>query len=111
MEQQIPTVPVIESYPVSLNVTYPEKSSRLLALLSLLFIFPKALILIPHLFMLWLLGIASALAWIISQFVVLFTGKYPKSFFDIVVNVLRWQLRVNAYLMGLTDKYPPFSLS
>jgi len=24
---------------------------------------------------------------------------------------LRWQLRVNAFFLGLTDEYPPFRLS
>lgn len=99
-----------EKYPVDIIIPYPEKSSRLLALLSLLFLIPKVIILIPHLFVLWVLGILAGLAWIIGQFAVLFTGKYPKSFFDFIVGFSRWQVRLNAYLMGLTDKYPPFTL-
>ncbi|MGE5392715.1 MAG: DUF4389 domain-containing protein [Candidatus Saccharibacteria bacterium] len=111
MEQtSTPQPPVLESRPITLTVTYPEQSSRLLALCSILFMFPKMLLLIPHYFVLWLLGFIMVLVWIVSQFAVLFTGRYPRSFFDYIVSVLRWQIRVNGYLLGLTDQYPPFSL-
>lgn len=112
--QYDPTAPVAISaavdYPVKLSVIYPEQSSRLLALLSLLFFIPKIIILIPHLFVVGFLGFIASFAWIFGQFAVLFTGKYPKGFFDFIVGVMRWQLRVNGYLMGLTDQYPPFSM-
>jgi len=47
----------------------------------------------------------------VAWFAILFTGKYPRSFFDLVVGVLRWSIRVDAYAVLLvTDKYPPFEL-
>lgn len=98
-------------YPVKVEVTYPEQSSRLLALLSILFIVPKAILVIPHFVILYVFSIVSFVAWILSQFAVLFTGRYPKGMFDFIVGVTRWQTRASAYFMGLTDKYPPFSLS
>lgn len=100
-----------QEYPVNLTIPYPEQSSRLLALCSLLFLFPKMIILIPHLVALWLLGIVAMFAWIFAQFAVLFTGKHPVGMFDFLVGFFRWQLRVNAYFMGLTDTYPPFSMN
>jgi len=99
-----------EKYPVEYNVQYPERSSRLLALLFLLFLIPKAFLLIPHFIILWFLGMVSFFLAVIAQFAVLFTGQHPKALFDFIAGVQRWGIRVNAYFLGLTDKYPPFSL-
>ena len=96
-------------YPVTFDAAYPEKSSRLLALLGLLF-FLKAILLIPHIIILYFLGIAAMIATWIAYAAILFTGKYPRSLFDFVAGVMRWQMRINAWMFGLTDKYPPFGL-
>ena len=99
-----------EVYPVNLEIKYPENSSRLLALLGIPCFFLKALLLLPHLIIMWFLNIACAIAAWFALWVVLFTGKYPKTFFDFISGVLRWQIRLNAWVFGLTDKYPPFTL-
>ncbi len=99
-----------EEYPVKIEINYPEHSSRALALATILFVIPKMLILIPHFILLYLVQVFALLAWIFGQLAVLFTGKYPKDLFDFVAGSLRWNTRVSAYLMGLCDKYPPFSL-
>ncbi|MBI3231884.1 MAG: DUF4389 domain-containing protein [Candidatus Doudnabacteria bacterium] len=106
---QTPNMP--EKYPVSLEVAYPEKSSRLLAFFTILFLIPKVVIMAPHFVVLYFLAIVAFLVWIYGQLAVLFTGRYPRGAFDFIVGVQRWQARTNAYFMGLTDKYPPFSLS
>ncbi len=97
-------------YPVNLFVEYPEKSSRLLSFFTLLLMIPKAIMLVPHLILLYLLEIARFVAAIFAQFAVLFTGRYPRGIFDFVVGVYRWQMRINSFMLGLADKYPPFSL-
>ena len=71
----------------------------------------KWLLAIPHYVVLLFLYIAVVFLSVIGWFVVLFTGRYPRSFHDFVVGVLRWSLRVEAYALVLvTDRYPPFRL-
>ena len=66
---------------------------------------------IPHYIVLFFLYIAGVVLSVIGWFVVLFTGRYPRSFHDFVVGILRWSLRVEAYAFVLvTDRYPPFQL-
>jgi hypothetical protein len=94
---------------VSFDVRYPESSSRLLALLAIFFWF-KLLLIIPHGIILYALWIAVFVTNYIAQWVILFTGKYPRGLFDFGVGVQRWSLRVTAWLNGWTDQYPPFGM-
>lgn len=89
------------------EVPYPENISRSSVLLRFLFGF--FYVMIPHGFILLLLGMAVNVISTIAWFLVLFTGKYPKSMFDFVVSYLRWSQRVSLYLAYMTDTYPPFS--
>jgi len=47
---------------------------------------------------------------VVAWFAVLITGRYPRGMFDFLVGVMLWGVRVSAYLLLLTDRYPPFSL-
>ncbi len=94
---------------VRFDIDYPERSSRWLALATLLLMIPKGVMLIPHLVILYILSFLSLIVVIIAQFAVLFTGRYPRGMFDLVAGILRWQTRVSAYICGLTDTYPPFT--
>ncbi|OGG72740.1 hypothetical protein A3A38_03710 [Candidatus Kaiserbacteria bacterium RIFCSPLOWO2_01_FULL_53_17] len=99
-----------EQNSVQVTIPAPEKSSRLLAAMTLLFMIPKMIILIPHLIVLWFLGIAGFFAALAGQIVVLFTGTYPPQMHEFVIGVVRWRVRLAAYLFGLRDEYPPFTL-
>jgi Domain of unknown function (DUF4389) len=70
----------------------------------------RFILVIPHLIVLAVLGIAAWVAVIIGVFVVLFTGQWAAGLRDFVVGVFRWSTRVSAYFLLLTDEYPPFSL-
>jgi hypothetical protein len=89
-------------YPVELNVQYSEKLSRLTTFFRLIMI-------IPHYIVLYFVSIAAGVIVFLSWWAILFTGRYPKSFFDFVVWYMRWGSRYYAYSFLLTDKYPPFS--
>lgn len=92
---------------VHLDLAYPNVRKDLNRWLPLV----KWLLAIPHYFVLIFLILAAAVVTIIAWFSILITGKYPRNMFDFVVGVMRWGLRVNAYVFLLiTDKYPPFSL-
>jgi hypothetical protein len=98
-----------DPYPVETSVGHPPESSRLWALLNIVWLKPLALL--PHLVILYVLAIAMMVVVFIAQIVILVTGNYTRGMFDFVVGVMRWQTRMNAFLYGLRDEYPPFSLS
>jgi hypothetical protein len=66
---------------------------------------------IPHVIVLVFLNIAWVLTSIVAWFAILFTGRYPAGLYEFAVGVLRWDLRVEAYLLLMRDEYPPFTLS
>lgn len=88
----------------------PEFSSRFFAI-PLLGIFVKMIILIPHFIVLYVLGIVVALCQLVIWIPVLFTGSYPNWAYQLVSGYILWATRVYAYVLGLTDSYPPFAFS
>jgi hypothetical protein len=72
----------------------------------------KWLLAFPHYLVLLALGVGAFFVVVFAWFAILFTGRYPRWAFDYVVGVVRWALRVQAYMLLLiTDRYPPFSLA
>jgi hypothetical protein len=97
-------------YPADLDIAYPEKLSHGLVLVK------WWLLAIPHFIIVVFFmggseagGLVFVLAFI-AAIVVLFTGKYPKDIFKLVVGMNRWSLRVAAYAALMRDEYPPFRL-
>ena len=93
---------------VRLDYQYPEAARDLNRWLPLV----KWLLAIPHYVVLFFLDIAALAVVIVAWFAILFTGRYPREFFDFVAGVVRWHNRVVGYALTLvTDAYPPFRLA
>jgi len=90
---------------INYDVRYPERLSRWKL------VFWKFITAIPHFIILVFLSLAAAVVTVIAWFYILFAGRYPRGLFDYVAGVLRWGARVWAYVLSLTDEYPPFNLS
>ena len=97
----------MEGQPVKYSIEYPEQLSRGMLLLKTFF--GWFYVLIPHGFILCFYGIAVFFVTFIAWWAILFTGKYPRSMFEFVAGYQRWSNRVNAYMLFMTDVYPPFS--
>jgi hypothetical protein len=92
---------------VHLEIPYPDAQKDLNRWMPLV----KWLLVLPHVIILAFLLAAVVLCTILTWFIILLTGNYPRGIFDFVVGTMRWSIRVYAYAFLLTtDKYPPFSL-
>jgi hypothetical protein len=67
------------------------------------------ILLIPHGLVLGVLGLAFIVILPWTAIVALANEQYAKQFYSFVLNYLRWQTRVTAYLFSLTQQYPPFA--
>ncbi len=92
-------------YPVTLDLIGPDTPRDRIVVGF------RIVLAIPQLVVLWLLGIAWAFTTILAWFAILVTGRFPNGLYAFGVSMLRWHLRVEAYLLLLTDAYPPFSFN
>jgi hypothetical protein len=86
------------AYPVTFDVEYPERLSRWK-------IFLKWLLAFPHFVIVYIISGATYIP-AAAFFTILFRKKYPRWWFDFLVNFLRYQYRISAYLLLLRDDYP-----
>jgi len=110
-------------YPARLEVQYPARLSRGLALVK------WWLLAIPHYVLLAVFvggaaigfdlvplpGFAApgSLVWLLAVIAgvgLLFTARYPEGIFRLVIGLNRWVFRVVAYAALMRDEYPPFRL-
>lgn len=92
-------------YPVSLSIDYPTQSSRTKALFRLFLVIPIGFLW----FVLTCSGSYKSLflsLFIATGLMILFRRKYPKWWFDFLLEATRFSFRVFAYLLLLTDRYP-----
>lgn len=89
-------------YPVRFQIEYPEDGvARWRPLVAWLLV-------IPYLIVANIIQYLGHLMVFFGFFTILFTRKFPKGMFDIVLVSLRWLERGYAYLLWMTTKYPPF---
>ena len=121
------TLDDVPDYPARLGVEYPERLSRGLVLVK------WWLLAIPHYIVVgillgggtyaaarigdydrvWGVGYHTGLIGVLVFFVgvaLLFTTRYPRGLFDLVLGLDRWVARVAAYVLLMRDEYPPFRL-
>jgi hypothetical protein len=91
------------AYPVRVDAALDGHLSRWLWLV-------KWILAIPHFVVLVFLWLAFVLMSVFAFVAILFTGRYPRGVFDLVLGLNRWVLRVWAYAGLMTDEYPPFRL-
>ncbi len=106
-------------YPADLDVDYPERLSRGLVLVKWWLLAIPQLIVVAILAGTWsdgtdrthvvVGGLIGALT-LAAGLLLLFTGRYPRPLFDLLVGLNRWVFRVVAYVSLMTDDYPPFRL-
>jgi hypothetical protein len=63
-------------------------------------------IVVPHALVLFFIGIWSAILHFVAWWVILFTGRYPASFFEFHTKMIAWNMRLNACTWNLIDGYP-----
>jgi len=91
-------------YPVTLEVDYVDRRSRLTTFFRFLLAIP--LVIVGYVYLIGL-GFVTIAAW----FVLLFTGRWPLGMYNFSAGVLRFTSRMNAYLLLTVDRYPPFGLA
>ena len=89
-------------YPVTLEIDYPDELSRWAPLY-------KWLLIIPNMIVFIIVALVAYFLLFIAWFAILFTGKFPRGLFDFIAGMMRWGLRLNAYIYLMRDEYPPFS--
>jgi hypothetical protein len=94
---------------MTLIVPRPASQSRLTNFPLFIGTFIRYILLIPHLVVLYFLGLAALVVGFIADFAILFTGNYPRGMFNFVLGVQRWGMNVGVYVSSLRDEYPPFS--
>ena len=93
---------------VHLDYAYPDAARDLNRWLPLV----KWFLAVPHYLLLVVLNSVAVVGVLVAWVAILFTGRYPRSIFDFVAGVIRWNNRVIGYAFTLvTDRYPPFRLS
>jgi hypothetical protein len=89
--------------PVLVEVTGPAAQRRVTVAIRLI-------LAVPHLLALSFLGIAAFPVVVIGWLGALVTGRLPRFAAAYLSGYLRWYARAGAYLLLLTDEYPPFAL-
>jgi len=110
MKPMVDTVPQNNRMYPFVSVSRIKNPSRLYAIPFIGFMI-KIIMLIPVVVEVFCLGIAAIVILLINSFIVLFTGKYWKVAYDLNLALLRMSVKINFFIVGITNTYPGFSLT
>lgn len=99
----------VVDHPVQVAVDDDPGQNRLWGI-PFLGIFVRAILVIPHAIVLWVLGIGAGLLFLVSWFPVLVSGRQAPSIVHYLADTYRYGLRVAAYITLVSGEYPPFRL-
>ena len=88
-------------YPASFEFNAPEKVARWRVIGNMI-------LSIPHLIVLYLLGIVGLVVDLVSWIVIVLTGKLPAGLAGISCMLIRYQTRVGVFMVFMRSSYPPF---
>ncbi|HJP40187.1 MAG TPA: DUF4389 domain-containing protein [Dehalococcoidia bacterium] len=71
----------------------------------------RSILLVPHFVAVSAIMSALSAITLLAWFAILFTGRYPEGLFTFAAGAIRWETRIRAYMLLLTDRYPPYALS
>ncbi|MBK5234024.1 MAG: DUF4389 domain-containing protein [Thermoleophilia bacterium] len=91
-------------YPVTYEADYLKERNRLTT-------FFRYIVAIPWIIVAYVYSIAASVVVLIAWFALVFTGRYPQGMYNFVGGVLRFMMRVNAFIGLQTDEWPSFGLS
>jgi Domain of unknown function (DUF4389) len=94
--------PSTPPYPATFDVERAERVANWRPLVHWLLV-------IPHIIVLYFVGLVAEVVAFIAWFVILFTGKLPESFAGLIALYVRYNNRVTAYGMFMREEYPPFT--
>lgn len=90
-------------YPVTYEADYLKERNRLTT-------FFRYIVAIPWLIVAYVYLIAASVVVLIAWFALVILGRYPEGMYNFVGGVLRFSMRVNAFLYLQTDEWPSFGL-
>jgi|GEM_PF-539714 len=97
------------NHQMQLNVTYPMKFSRVMAFLRLT-VAGMAVIMLPHLILILLMALTIPFVYIAGILIVIFTERWPGTFFNYLTRYFRYLSKISAFTVGVSDKYPGFKI-
>jgi hypothetical protein len=89
------------NYPVTYEVAYPERLSRLST-------FFRAILAIPMAIWVYIWGFFASIAIFIAWFAILITGRYPAGLYRFVAQFTAAEAILFSYMTLVTDRFPPF---
>jgi hypothetical protein len=93
---------VLTYYPVTFEMDFVERRSRLTT-------FFRWILATPHFLFAIAYAVAFYVVYIIAWFALMFTARWPAGLYEFTSGFLRYITRLNAYLSLGVDKYPPFT--